>query len=248
MKKNLATLGLTVCSLALIQATQVSAEEVASYQTNGTITFEADDSITPPVDPVNPEKPVTPIDPSKPDDKPTEGTGGPLSIDFASSFIFGSHKITTETMDYYAGLQTFQDSEDGPNYIQITDKRGTQEGWTVSVKQNGQFETRNGDILEGAELSLSAGTTTSVTDQKYSPRATLKREVTLSPNGFHYILVSANRGQGMGTWIYKFGNDAEEGRTAVKLNVPGKTVKLAQEYSTTITWTLSNIPTVTYES
>lgn len=240
MKKNLATLGLTVCSLALIQATQVSAEEVASYQTNGTITFEADDSITPPVDPVNPEKPVTPIDPSKPDDKPTEGTGGPLSIDFASSFIFGGHKITTETMDYYAGLQTFQDSEDGPNYIQITDKRGTQAGWSLSVTQNEQFKTNGGDILDGAVLSVSNGTTASVTDQIYAPSTVISSH-TFTP-GSTNTLLAAREKEGMGTWIYKFGDNAAEGRTAVKLNVPGKSVKLAQEYSTTLTWSLSNTP------
>lgn len=32
-------------------------------------------------------------------------------------------------------------------------------------------------------------------------------------------LVKAEDGKGMGTWVYRFGKDATEGATAVKLNV-----------------------------
>ena len=47
---------------------------------------------TDPVDPLDPEQPVTPVDPTNPDGKPNPGTNGPLSIDFASSLVFGEQK------------------------------------------------------------------------------------------------------------------------------------------------------------
>ncbi|MGX7738218.1 WxL domain-containing protein, partial [Enterococcus faecalis] len=61
--------------------------------------------------------------------------------------------------------------------------------------------------------------------------------------GTEVELVKAEDGKGMGTWVYRFGKDATEGATAVKLNVPGKAIKLAKEYRTTLTWTLKSVPT-----
>ena len=46
---------------------------------------------------------------------------------------------------------------------------------------------------------------------------------------------------GLGSIV--LGKDATEGATAVKLNVPGKAIKLAKEYRTTLTWTLKSVPT-----
>lgn len=73
---------------------------------------------------------------------PNPGTAGPLSIDFASSFQFGNQKITSETMDYYAKLQEFTSSLAGPNYVQVTDKRGLKKAGllasyrTVNLRQH----------------------------------------------------------------------------------------------------------------
>jgi hypothetical protein len=234
MKKVFLAMGIAVISSALLQTTAVATE----YTSNGAVTFEADDQPTKPVDPTDPEKPVDPVDPTDPNG-PNPGTAGPLSIDFASSFQFGNQKITSETMDYYAGLQDFASGTSGPNYVQVTDKRGTQEGWSLSVVQNGQFKTAEGDLLEGAALSIAAGKTTSVTDMKYAPTVTASH--TFVPDS-EINLVNAPVGTGMGTWVYKFGNDATEGAQAVKLNVPGRSVKLAKEYRTTLTWTLKNAP------
>jgi hypothetical protein len=233
MKKIVFTAGILIFSSVFLE-TAVAAE----YTSNGAVTFEADDSITKPVDPTDPEKPVEPIDPTDPDG-PNPGTAGPLSIDFASSFQFGNQKITSETMDYYANLQEFSSGSRGPNYVQVTDKRGTQEGWSLSVVQNGQFKTAENDVLEGASLSISSGKATSVTDMLYAP--TVTEAHTFVPDS-EVNLVNAPEGKGMGTWIYKFGADETEGATAVKLNVPGRSVKLAKEYRTTLTWKLKNVP------
>jgi hypothetical protein len=74
---------------------------------------------------------------------------------------------------------------------------------------------------------------------QYAPTVTASH--TFVPDS-EITLVNAPVGKGMGTWIYKFGNDATEGSTAVKLNVPGSSVKLAKEYRTTLAWNLKNVP------
>lgn len=233
-KKTLLIAGILLFSTTAFGVTA----SAATYTSNGAITFEADTNPTNPVDPVNPENPVTPVDPTDPDG-PQPGTAGPLSIDFASSFQFGTQLITSETKDYYAQLQTFADGTEGPNYVQVTDKRGTQEGWSLSVTQNGQFKTASGAELEGAVISVASGSANSVTDMQYAP--TVAETATFVPDT-EVSLVNAPVEKGMGTWVYRFGSDTTTGATAVKLTVPGKSVKLAQEYSTTLTWNLKNVP------
>lgn len=225
MKKSLITMGIVILSSIILPITAVAAE----YTSNGAIIFETDNDLTKPVDPVDPTDPMG----------PNPGTAGPLSIDFASSFQFGNQKITSETMDYYAKLQEFTSSLAGPNYVQVTDKRGTQEGWSLSVIQNGQFKTAQSEVLAGASLSISSGTAISVTDKQYAP--TVVENHTFVPNS-EMNLVNVPAGKGMGTWIYRFGADASEGAATVKLNIPGRSVKLAKEYRTTLTWYLKNVP------
>lgn len=237
-KTTLLTAGIILFSTLMGTSTVFAADETASYETNGVIAFEADTDPTNPVDPTDPTSPVEPVDPTDPNG-PNPGTNGPLSIDFASSFQFGKQKITTVTKDYYAQVQTFANGTDGPNYVQVTDKRGTQEGWSLSVKQDTQFKTAAAEELSGAVLSLSNGASASIMDDQYKPD--LVAQNTLTP-GSESVLMTADAGKGMGTWIYKFGTDAIQGATAVKLNVPGKTVKLAKEYSTTLTWSLKSTP------
>ena len=234
MKKSLITMGIVILSSIILPITAVAAE----YTSNGAIIFETDNDLTKPVDPTDPEKPVDPVDPTDPMG-PNPGTAGPLSIDFASSFQFGNQKITSETMDYYAKLQEFISSLAGPNYVQVTDKRGTQEGWSLSVIQNGQFKTAQSEVLAGASLSISSGTAISATDKQYAP--TVVENHTFVPNS-EMNLVNVPAGKGMRTWIYRFGADASEGAAAVKLNIPGRSVKLAKEYRTTLTWYLKNVP------
>lgn len=239
MKKLImGTTGILLSSMVLGTTTVLAVDEQAEYETKGAITFEADTNPTDPVDPTDPTKPVEPIDPTDPTG-PKPGTNGPLSIDFASSFQFGPQKITTITKDYYAKLQTFKDGTNGPNYVQVTDKRGTQEGWTLAVTQNGQFKTAANEELEGATLQLANGTTASIMDDSYKPTVVAQNQLTPSVES---NLMTATKGKGMGTWLYKFGADTTEGAQSIRLSVPGKAVKLAKEYTTTITWNLKSAP------
>lgn len=240
MRKSIALLmGALLFSSVLGVTSVYAADESANYTSNGVITFEPDTDPTKPTDPTDPTKPVEPTDPTNPDG-PNPGTNGPLSIDYASSFQFGTQKITTTDKDYYAAIQTFKDKTTGPNYVQVTDKRGSQEGWNLSVTENGQFQTADKEALVGASLSLNNGSSNSIMDDAYKP--TLVTQNTLVP-GTKATLMTADKGKGMGTWIYRFGSDATQGGQAVKLSIPGKAVKLAKQYSTTLTWTLESTPT-----
>ena len=46
----------------------------------------------------------------------------------------------------------------------------------------------------------------------------------------------------MGTWVYRFGANENENKDAVQLSIPGTSVKLAQQYSTKLVWTLEDTP------
>lgn len=242
MKKSI-VLTASLVSLAVVGVgTSASAVE---YGTNGEVSFKVDTSVTPPVDPTNPdpEKPVTPINPTEPGTV-LPGTAGPLSIDYASSFQFGEQAITTIDKVYYAQVQKFADDSTGPNYVQVTDKRGTLEGWSLSVKQNSQFKTATSNELTGAKITLkNAGVASDLDSDSTLVPATVKSEVVLNPDGSEQKVVTAAENQGVGTWVYRFGSNATQGATAVELAVPGKTVKRAAKYSTTITWVLQATPT-----
>ena len=107
------------------------AADGGEYDTNGVITFTPNNGTTDPVDPVDPTNPVKPVDPTDPSG-PKPGTAGPLSIDYASSLDFGSQKITSKDEIYKAKAQKYLDKDNvektGPNFVQVTDNRGTEKG------------------------------------------------------------------------------------------------------------------------
>uniref|UniRef100_UPI00403F271B WxL domain-containing protein n=1 Tax=Candidatus Enterococcus willemsii TaxID=1857215 RepID=UPI00403F271B len=240
MKKGTFLLSSTILIGIAAATLHVSAEEITTkeYNTEGIITFEAgDNEITPPVDPENPD-PTNPVDPIDP---PGPGTGGALSIDYGSKFKFGTQKISTADQTYYANPDKMKDGTQKPTYVQITDKRGTLVGWKLSISQPEQFKTANGDQLIGAQLKFSKGQAASLVDPAYTP-TTVSSELVLTPGTNNTLAINAQKGTGVGTWVYRFGADAEDNKDAVQLSVPGKSVKLAQQYSTKLVWSLENTP------
>lgn len=222
----------------LLGSTQVLAAE---YTSNGQIKFTADTEITDPVDPIEPDQPVKPVDPTSPTG-PSPGTAGPLSIDYASSLDFGEVKIKSTDEIYSVKPQEFSaGSPDkfGPNYVQVTDKRGTFEGWTLALKQDKQFFS-TGSVkqeLAGAAISFSQASVHSTTE---NATPTFIKENTLVP-GVQVDVVMAAKDQGMGTWVYRFGTErgtASGEHQAVQLSVPGKTSKRNDTYTTQLNWTL----------
>nr|WP_242542405.1 WxL domain-containing protein [Enterococcus sp. DIV1298c] len=197
-------------------------------------------------------KPVNPLDPEieiDPDNKPElPKDQGLLSIDFVSSFDFGSQAISVRDQIYYVHPQrllnedgTVNETEERPNYVQISDRRSENErfGWSLSVTQNGQFRNSQNHELSGARLHL--------TNQQFAsaqggeqPLLTHQEGVALVP-GQKAELVTANQGQGTGTWIYRFGDGSSAGES-VALEVPEMATPRATTYQTSLTWELSAVP------
>lgn len=249
---------LALASGAVISTDAQAAEaDGGTYNSNGKVGFEANKSTKPvdPVDPTDPTKPpVTPVDPTDPNG-PNPGTAGPLSIDYASSIDFGLNEISNEDKVYYANPQTYSgDVDDTANYVQVTDRRGTNAGWSLSVKQNGQFknDTTQNKELTGSKISLVAGTVTSPTTNAVFPTTTVAE---LDPTGEATSpILSAAKTQGSGTFANSFGEletvkitvaDEEKDvikNTGISLAVPGNTPKDAVDYTTSLTWILTDAP------
>lgn len=254
-QKLISISAVALVGITIVQANNVQAAD-KTRNTDGVVKFVPGDDEGPisPVDPEKPVVPVVPIDPIDPEKPVGPGTAGPLSLDYASSWNFGEQKITTKDKIYYANTQKVTDPAVGPdpyevaNYVQVTDLRGTLAGWSVSVKQNGQFKTAEGATLEGAQIQLNNGT--HETASASAAPGTVQETITLAAdgNGSAANVMAAATQQGGGTHILRFGsNDGATPKESsmaqgVQLTVPGRTEKLAKQYTTKLTWTLSDVP------
>lgn len=233
-----------LCNISL--SSVVSAEEVAKRNTDAQIIFKENNDLVDVVDPIDPSAPVNPIDPIDPSAPVEPGTPGPLSLDFASSLNFGTQKISSMDKTYFAAAQKLKnqagEETEKPNYVQLTDNRGTLAGWTLSVKQDGQFKTTDGKVLTGAKITFMNAQQASVSDS--TEPSTLVEEFDLTADGTGAVnnVFAAKKNEGAGTRIYRFGDDSSK-NSSIKLDVPGKTTKLKDApYKTKIVWTLSDIP------
>ncbi|MHC5250816.1 WxL domain-containing protein [Listeria kieliensis] len=210
----------------------------------GTIQFTVNHNTELPQNPLNPDptKPIVPKD----EDEHEKGTAGPLSIDYVSNFRFLSQETSGTTEVYYADLDHVVDQSSGsdidlPNFVQVTDKRGSNTGWRLSVTQNEQFQNENGkDYLDGAELTLKNGSSNS-NDGGTAP--TVHQDIKLTPgltSGSEVVSALAN--EGTGTWFAYFGKDNDEAKKSIELVVPGKAKKVKGLYTTKLTWTLTDSP------
>lgn len=225
-----------------LSASTVFAVDGGAYDSNGQIKFIPDTIPTNPVDPTNPTNPITPVDPTNPIG-PNPGTSGPLSIDYASSFDFGVQKITSNTKKYNVAAQKFTDKngveKEGPNFVQVTDNRGLEAGWSLTVKQNAQFTSTTGKVLTGARITLKNGVVVTASE---SAKPTGYKPIVLTTDGSEAKVMSAKAKQGAGTYLLSWGTNATTGRTSVELEVPGSTTKYAEVYKTTLTWVLTDVP------
>lgn len=198
-----------------------------------------------PVDPLEPDKEVDPENPPQlPEDQ------GRFSIDFVSQFDFGVQAISAQDQTYYAKPQrllaedgTVLEGEERPNYVQVSDRRSTQErdGWELSVRQNDPFTNREtGEELTGARLILQ-NQQIATAQGGTAPGLAHTNPMALNPGGAKRTLLKAQGPEGEGTWIYRFG-DADSADKSVALEVPRGATPSATSYQTTLTWELSSVP------
>lgn len=169
--------------------------------------------------------PVDPIDPSEPGGE--TGHEGPLTIDNVTPFEFGTHAISSSSEIYTA-------TATNPN-IQVSDRRGTGQGWTLQVGLSTFVETTdNAVVLKGASLSIPQGVMKSTEGNVSEAPANFGFTLDADNSGSD-ILMNASEKTGMGTWADSL--DSEN----VKLAVPAG--NFAGEYSATLNWSLVDAPT-----
>lgn len=238
MKKQMMAVGVIVFG-SLVLGQSVLAD--GTYNSNAKVTFKQDTGKTNPTDPLNPGTDVTPENPDG--TNPNEGTNGPLSIDFASSFGFGDQFIVSTDKEYNAKAQSIGNDTYRPNYLQVTDKRGGEMGWTVQVKQANQFTSTSGR-LDGAVLSFSNGEAVSASSSAIPSFVQKKFSLAFADQTSESAsqrVMGAKVGEGAGTWVYRFGDDVTKD-SSVKLAVPGRVTKYVEEYTSNLVWTLADTP------
>ncbi|MEI5989736.1 hypothetical protein A5881_001229 [Enterococcus termitis] len=242
MKKQLI---LGVLLILLTMPVKASAQEEISTGSNAYVTIEKYSG--------DGEQPVNPTDPNeivKPGPN-TDGTNphqpstkGPLSLNYISNLKFGTQTANGNDAVYQVKPDRVIDSKETeievPNYVQVTDHRGTNSGWTLLVKQDGAF--KNGaHSLAGTELVFTSPVLASKSGKDTtSPSA--NANFTLTADGNSAMVMYAATDQGMGTWVDRFGKNLEEAKTGIQLKIPGDSKKVAGFYQTSLTWTLTDTP------
>ncbi|EAD0071151.1 WxL domain-containing protein [Listeria monocytogenes] len=269
---SLLALGLIVAPV--LSGDFASAATSVTKDSKGIVKF--DKSTTPDPDPVNPD-PVDP-DPVIPDPTdPPVGTDG-LWILAVSDWDFGTHNVSSLSsgaLNLHAAddtISTYVDAngngqQDLPGevsvtkkvtpYAQISDVRGTNTGWTLSVTGSAFKDSSTpAKTIPGAELTIPKSTVSSATSTAQAP--TGYDSVTISMTGGAAVPVMAakdmqtatptnfNDDQGMGTWTDSFGSQAVSATdtSKPKLSIPKNVVVADGTYQSTLTWTLSDTPAV----
>ncbi|EHR0274726.1 TPA: WxL domain-containing protein [Listeria monocytogenes] len=269
---SLLALGLIVAPV--LSGDFASAATSVTKDSKGIVKF--DKSTTPDPDPVNPD-PVDP-DPVIPDPTdPPVGTDG-LWILAVSDWDFGTHNVSSLSsgaLNAHAAddtISTYVDAngngqQDLPGevsvtkkvtpYAQISDVRGTNTGWTLSVTGSAFKDSSTpAKTIPGAELTIPKSTVSSATSTAQAP--TGYDSVTISMTGGAAVPVMAakdmqtatptnfNDDQGMGTWTDSFGSQAVSATdtSKPKLSIPKNVVVADGTYQSTLTWTLSDTPAV----
>ncbi|HAA9372619.1 TPA_asm: WxL domain-containing protein [Listeria monocytogenes] len=269
---SLLALGLIVAPV--LSGDFASAATSVTKDSKGIVKF--DKSTTPDPDPVNPD-PVDP-DPVIPDPTdPPVGTDG-LWILAVSDWDFGTHNVSSLSsgaLNVHAAddtISTYVDAngngqQDLPGevsvtkkvtpYAQISDVRGTNTGWTLSVTGSAFKDSSTpAKTIPGAELTIPKSTVSSATSTAQAP--TGYDSVTISMTGGAAVPVMAakdmqtatptnfNDDQGMSTWTDSFGSQAVSATdtSKPKLSIPKNVVVADGTYQSTLTWTLSDTPAV----
>ena len=233
MKKFIKLSTLTLIGFLILFISSPAMFADSTGDSKATIEFKID--VAPPIlDPTDPSDPYDPDpeDPTDPQDPPTGNTGA-LTLDYVSSVHFGEHKIdgTTNTVFESTVLRPF---------IQVSDRRGTAAGWTVTAQATEFSNTENTPTLEGSILTFTNGSVISPNSSLTPPSPS--GEIILNAGGDAAIVVSAAENTGIGTWITRwFPSEEAELNDNVTLTIPAGTASEGK-HEATITWTLTDAP------
>lgn len=185
---------------------------------------------------------VTPVDPNNPDKPSDKGdggngahAGGDLSLIYVSNKLdFGKHEIDVLNSSTYTAQNITSDVSglwNGKDIIEVSDVRGSNAGWTLSVS-GGTLTGTDGDTIKGATLALPQGTVSNSGSDSNGATSTAADNVLDNTSA---TVLGAGKDKGAGVTVDQL--DPAE----IKLTIPANTTK-AQAYSTTLNWSLSDTP------
>lgn len=265
MKKKTFTLATTATLativLGYVAPTFASAATADSADGKGKVEFYVPSKPTPPIDPSVPTTPVNPTDPETGiPEIPGTGHEGPLRLDAVPNFNFGNHPVSDVTgaaavtytgdgIDDNTGKSTVTDPTI-PYFVQVTDYRGTAEGWDVNVVATpfSTGTTGNNNELTGATVNYTGAYANGVSDGAGGPvnnnphdknPATLANGI-VTDGTTATNLFGATNTYGTNTSQDVFGKNA----AATTLTIPASVKAVqAKAYTSTFTYTLLDTPT-----
>jgi len=140
------------------------------------------------------------------------------------------HQVSNKEKTYYANAQELRSGENSKyvlNYVQISNNLGLNCGWTLTVKQEGQFANATAQHKEliGSQIKLVNPTVTGTTEGVTSP--TVAKEISLDPKGAESLVMSAKSTEGAGLWgtvdeMTKVEGKKVQKNKAISLTIPGE--------------------------
>ena len=258
LKKTLKT---SFVSLVVVQPfLSSSVEAMEPYETGGGVGFQRGTGLIQPLHPGPGDLARQPMSPlpeeiQKPNRTSSQGTGSSLSIDYVSEFVFKMYREDGEKVFYYAQPQYLRDehgqSTITPNFIQVTDQRGTAEGWTLKLQKTIRFYDGNKQALQATDILLYNPVVVG-----YQPANQPRAPSLLGQGEDSVVIAQAEQGSGTGTTTIRWGNHlvemelySKKGEVNtpllnrdVQLLVPIRTNRQNHTYQATLTWILSEIP------
>lgn len=236
---SLTSVSAVLLSLGLSTATTFADASTTPEASTSTavITFDPNTGSTDPLNPDDPNKPQDPNNPSDPADPDNPGTGnkGPLSLDYVSNIVFGTHEVN-------GSEETFNAINRNP-YVQVSDTRAKADGWNLTAAMTTPFTGADGKSkLAGTVMNWKNGTV-KAPSANANPAPTASN-IALDADGTAVTILNAEATKGQGTWLDVFeggSQDLATENTNISLTVPGGQAT-AQKYQAEITWTLTNAP------
>lgn len=208
------------------------------------------------------------IFPSDEDEDKRKDNKGSLVIDYVSNYHFATEKISGNNTRYFAKSTVIYDTKQDqtnktngvtvPNFIQVTDDRGTNAGWTLKVQQTKAFTVNGQTVPAGDTTGLELkGTELTIKNlnafKRNSNGGTLPsrfatgNQVVLSQGTPAQLFASAQADQGTGSMAILAGNVVKEDTAdkSIELAVPGHIKKQKDvPYQAELTWILETEPSI----
>ena len=267
MKKTIFSLsGVAVITATLLSTSvlEVSAASVGSTTSGANVAFQPKKTPTNPVSPGDGKTPISPTTPGVPNTSNPVASDDGLTLDYVPAINFGTHYVDASTAHTWSAWAANDGSGKAiPQFMQVTDNRGTATGptgWSVSLTQTAQFKgTKAGDLVNAVMTFNNDKTNTVVSTSMNKASSTVNTATNALVPGTAVNIFQADAGTGTGTNLLSFG--AGDGSTLVTdpetldsatnttgkvdpnitLNVPAGSAKVDTD-TTTLNWNLYSAP------